>query len=48
MTGLMSVVTNFIQGEEDEEFVGSWMMVATFQDLPLQEARQNDVRFRQY
>ena len=44
MTGLVSVVTNFIQEEEDEEFVGSWMMVATFQDLPLQEATKNDVR----
>ena len=44
MTGLVNVVTNFIQEEEDVEFVGSWMMVTTFQDLPLQDATKNDVR----
>ncbi len=43
MTGLMSIVTNYIQSEEDDEFIGTWMTVATFTELPLQDSTMNDV-----
>ncbi len=34
ITDKMSVVNNFIQQQEDEEFVGTWMMVAFFNEVP--------------
>ena len=37
-TDLMSLVNNFVQQQEDEDFVGTWMMVATYSDVPLQYA----------
>ena len=43
-TGLMSVVNNFIQLQEDEDFVGTWMMVATFIEVPLLESSSNLVQ----
>ena len=30
-TGLLSLVNNFIQQEDDEDFVGTWMMIASFE-----------------
>ena len=30
-TGLLSVVNNFIQQEDDEDFIGTWMMIASFE-----------------
>ena len=30
-TGLLSLVNNFIQQEDDEEFVGTWMMIVSFE-----------------
>ena len=41
MTGLISIVNNFIQQQEDEDFVGSWMMVATFSEVPQQDSISN-------
>ena len=43
-TGLISVVNNFIQQQEDEDFVGTWMLVATFNDIPLQGSMSNEVQ----
>lgn len=43
MTGLMSQVNNFIQQEDDEEFVGTWMMVATFSEVPQLDSTSNEV-----
>jgi hypothetical protein len=43
MTGLVGVVNNFIQEEESEDFVGTWMMVATFSDVPQQGSTANMV-----
>ena len=37
-TELLSLVNNFIQQEDDEEFVGTWMMIASF------EAPQNSFK----
>ena len=34
ITGKMSIVNNFIQQQEDEEFEGTWMMVASFNEVP--------------
>ena len=30
-TGLLSVVNNFIQQEDDDDFFGTWMMIASFE-----------------
>ena len=30
-TGLLSVVNNFIQQQENEDFIGTWMMIANFE-----------------
>lgn len=30
-TGLLSLVNNFVQQEDDEDFVGTWMMIANFE-----------------
>ena len=30
-TELLSLVNNFIQQEDDEEFFGTWMMIASFE-----------------
>ena len=30
-TGLLSVVNNFIQQKDDEDFIGTWMMIASFE-----------------
>ena len=30
-TGPLSVVNNFIQQKDDEDFVGTWMMIASFE-----------------
>lgn len=38
MTGLMSVVNNFIQQQDNEDFVGKWMIVAMFNDVPQQNS----------
>ena len=43
MTGLISIVNNYIQEEKDEDFVGTWMMVATFSELSLQDSLKNEV-----
>ena len=34
MTGLLSTVNNFIH-QQDEYFVGTWMLAATFSEVPL-------------
>ena len=41
-TGLMSVVNNFIH-QQDEDFVGTWMLAATFSEVPLQDSTSNEV-----
>ena len=43
LTGLVSTVNNFIQQEDDEDFIGTWMMVATFNEVPLQDSTLNKV-----
>ena len=43
LTGLVSAVNNFIQQEDDEDFIGTWMMVATFNEVPLQDSTSNKV-----
>ncbi len=43
-TDLVSVVNNFIQQRDDEDFVGTWMMVATFSEVPLQDSTSNMVK----
>ena len=43
-TSLMSVVNNYIQEEDDEDFVGTWMMVAHFKEAPQDGSTQNKVR----
>ena len=42
-TGLISIVNNYIQLQEDEDFVGTWMIVATFNEVPLQDSTSNKV-----
>lgn len=37
VSGLISVVNNFIQQQDDKDFVGTWMLVATFEDVPQQD-----------
>ena len=32
-TGLLSLVNNFIQQEDDEDFIGTWMMIVSFEAL---------------
>ena len=44
LTSLMSIVNNFIQQVENEEFVGSWMMIVTFNEIPLLSFTNNEVR----
>lgn len=38
-TGLVSTVNNFIQQQRDDGFVGSWMIVATFHDIPIEDSQ---------
>ncbi len=33
-TGLLSIVSNFIRQEENNAFVGTWMVVAEWRDIP--------------
>ena len=40
---LISIVNNFIQQQDDEDFVGTWMMVATFSEISLQDSASNKV-----
>ena len=42
-TELMSVVNNYIQQQEDEEFVGTWMMIADFKEAPHDGSMENRV-----
>ena len=42
-TDLISVVNNFIQEREEEDFVGMWMMVVTFTDVPQLDSASNEV-----
>ena len=42
-TGLMSVVNKFIQQHNDEDFVGTWMMVADFKEAPQDSSAENRV-----
>lgn len=44
MTALMSVVSNYIQQQDDKDFVGTWMMVATFSDVLQKDAALNEVK----
>lgn len=30
-TGLLSIVNNFIQQKDDEDFIGTWMTIANFE-----------------
>lgn len=30
-TGLLSVVNNFIQQKDDDDFIGTWMLIASFE-----------------
>lgn len=44
VTGLMSLVNTFIQQQDDEDFVGTWMMVANFKETPQDGSIDNRVR----
>ena len=45
-TGLTSTVNEFIQKQfENEDFVGTWMMVATFNNLALEQSTADEVHF---
>ena len=46
-TGLISIVNNFIQQQEDEDFMGTWMMVATFDELSLLNSTAEEVMIQQ-
>ena len=37
-TGLLSLVNNYIQQEDDEDFIGTWMVIASF------EAQENSFK----
>lgn len=42
-TALLSVVNNYIQQQDDEDFVGTWMMVATFRDAVQKDSKLKEV-----
>lgn len=42
-TGLTSIVNNFIRQEGEEDFLGTWMMVATFNELSLLDSTAYEV-----
>ena len=39
----MSLVNTFIQQQDDEDFVGTWMMVANFKETPQDGSTNNQV-----
>ena len=47
-TGLMSFVNNFVQQQDDEDFVGTWMMVANFKETPQDGSTDNRVSKAHY
>lgn len=40
MTALMSIVNNYIQEHNDEDFVGTWMMLVTYNDVPQKDSKE--------
>ena len=42
-TALMSSVNNYIQQQDDGDFVGTWMMVGNFKEAPLDGSTDNRV-----
>ena len=42
-TALMSSVNNYIQQQEDEDFVGTWMMIGHFKEAPQDGSTENTV-----
>ena len=45
-TELMSIVNSYIQQQDDEEFIGTWMMVANFKEAPHDGSTENKVDFK--
>lgn len=39
----MSAVSNYIQQQDDEDFVGSWMMIGNFKEAPHDGSTENRV-----
>lgn len=44
-TSLMSLVNNYIQQQDDEDFVGTWMMIANFKEAPQDGSVENRVNY---
>lgn len=40
----MSLVNTFIQQQDDQDFVGTWMMIANFDETPQDGSTDNRVR----
>ena len=42
-TAQMSTINNYIQQQDDEDFVGTWMMIGNFKEAPQEGSLENKV-----